>query len=163
MGFAGCAAIAIGCFLPFRHVMYRDVTALQSGPGFAFLVFGIAAALFTRARRYRGASFCAAAVLVLLGVQYAMMSRVNVISSVFWNVTGASGADVMVGPVGRDVHPDVGFYVIAVGAMVLALSPLYRGRDAAVQHARRSAYAVPERNGHATIGEREFDRTDRTE
>ncbi len=111
-----------------------------------------------------GASFCAAAILVLLALQFAMMSRDSAISSIFWNATaGSLSGNSPVSPVGLNVHPDVGFYVIAIGALAVALIGLYGRRHAAVQHAGGSAYAVPKRNGHAAIGEREFDRSDRTE
>lgn len=163
-GYAACAVIAIGCFLPFKHVLYRDVTAIAAGPGIVLLVLALIAAALTSMRRYVGASFCAAAIFVLLGLQYAMMLRVNAISSIFWSATtGGSSGNSPVSPVGLDVRPDAGFWVIAIGAAALVVSALYRRGNAAVQHAGGGAYAVPERNGHAAIGEREFDRTDRTQ
>jgi len=163
LGYAGCAAIIVGCFLPLRHVMYRDITALQSGLGIVFLVLAAAAAALIRAHRTIGAAFCAAGVLVLLGLQYAMMSRINAVSSMFWSMNAGESANAVMSPVGLHVHPGAGFYVIAIGALALALAPLYRRRDTPVEYGPGGAGAAAERNGHATIREREFDRPDRTD
>ncbi len=126
-----------------------------------FLVLGLVAAALTFARRFTGAAFCAAAILVLLGLQYAMMLRITALSSIFWSASDGNGQNATVSPVALHAHPDIGFYVIAGGALVIVFAALYGRRNAPVQHVGGGAYAAPETNGHAAIGEPELDRTDR--
>lgn len=160
-GYAACLAIALGCFLPFKHVLFRDMSAMLGGPGIIFLALaGVAAALIS-VRRYTGAAFCAVAVLVLLVLQYLMMLRINALSSVFWSPV--AGGNSPVSPVGLNVHPDVGFYVIGLGAIAVVLVALYRRGNAPTQYVGGSAYAVAERNGNTAINEGEFNRADRAE
>lgn len=164
LGYVGCTAVAIGCFLPFRHVLFRDVGAFDGGLGLPVLVLAAVAVLLISSRRFAGASFCAAAILLLLGLQYILIAHVSALSSIIWNAsTATADGQSTIDPAGLGAHPDVGFYVIVIGALGIMFAQLYPGGNATVEDIRGSAYAVPKSNGHATIGERKLDRADRAE
>jgi len=153
--------MVLGIFLPFKHLMVRDVSAFSAGFGIVIAIAAAIAAAFVSKRRYIGASFCALAVIVLLALQYAAMERAGAFYSLISKTIFLEQTPPL--PAGLDVHLDLGFYVIAIGALCVIAARLYPGGDAAREHVGGGAYAVPKRNGHSTIGERELDRTDRSE
>ncbi len=141
--------------------MFRDVTGLGSGVGFALLVLAGFAAYFVSVKRFTGASFCAAAVMLLLAQQYVSLAHISAVSSLIWSTNW--GTQSPIDPSGLGAHVDVGFYTIALGALAIVAARLYPGRNAPVQNIRGSADAGAKRNGNGAITKREFDRTDSAE
>jgi hypothetical protein len=161
IGYAGCAIIAAGCFLPFRHAMFRDVNAFASGQGFVVVVLAGAAAYFISARRFLGASFCAAAVIFLLALQYVAIAHLSAVSSLIWDTNW--GTQSPIDPTGLAAHADIGLYTIAIGAIAVIAARLYPGSNASVQNVGGSTDAGSKRNGRTGVDERELDRGDRAE
>ncbi len=161
IGYAGCVAMALGVFLPFKHLMVRDVSAFAAGFGIVIAIGAIIAAVLVSKRRYTGASFSAAAVAIFLALQYATLERAGAFYSLISKTVFAEQTPPL--PLNLDVHFDVGFYVIGIGALCVVGARLYRGGDAAREHVGGGTYAVPKSNGHVAVGEREFERGDRTE
>lgn len=123
VAYLGSSLIAIGAFLPYKHVLYRDVNAFATY-GAVMLVLAVIAAMFVANRRYVGAMYCSIGVFFLLLVDYIQMAKIGAFARLMVGaVNNASQGGTFAGPLGLSVHPDIGFYIIALGALLVASTP----------------------------------------